>query len=56
MSDNTLSSEDRSTKGRERAFKEAVTKAESQPRHFDVTAREYDVDLVEAFLNRVFHV
>jgi len=54
--DNTLSSEDGSTKGRERAFKEAVTKAESQPRHFDVTAREYDVDLVEAFLNRVFHV
>ena len=46
---------EKATGGRNRAFKAAVAKAADVPRHFDVTSRNYDIELIEEFLDMVFH-
>jgi len=56
----TTQGDDASTKaekgdgGRNRAFKAAI-EAPTPTRHFDVTSREYDITLIEDFLDTVFH-
>lgn len=51
--DDTLNFPEGSTKRQRKAAPPAVT---TPPRHFDVATRDYDVELIERFLDRVFHV